>query len=208
MVYTGEVNVKRIREKYLEAILRQYIAYFDTVGGGVRSRLAFRQTPVSPSLPTISSTLNPPSQVPYSKACPKRLLLLLALFPLPLPALHSPMLVAGDSHIASQLQAVSRTSSCQKSHSTVSCLFLPSPLTHPSHRLSLKHIADGGTLAEEVISSVRTVHAFNTQKNLYDIHIRGAHVFNAKSTMCSGTCMGPMFFIVYSAYALGMVPYG
>jgi ATP-binding cassette, subfamily B (MDR/TAP), member 1 len=32
--YTGEVNAKRIREKYLKAILRQEIAYFDKVGAG------------------------------------------------------------------------------------------------------------------------------------------------------------------------------
>ena len=33
-VYTGETNAKRIREKYLKAILRQEIAYFDKVGAG------------------------------------------------------------------------------------------------------------------------------------------------------------------------------
>ena len=33
-IYTGEVNTKRIREKYLEATLRQEIAYFDKVGPG------------------------------------------------------------------------------------------------------------------------------------------------------------------------------
>lgn len=33
-VYTGEVNTKRIREQYFQAILRQEIAYFDTVGAG------------------------------------------------------------------------------------------------------------------------------------------------------------------------------
>ena len=33
-VYTGEANAKRIREKYLQAVLRQDIAYFDTVGAG------------------------------------------------------------------------------------------------------------------------------------------------------------------------------
>jgi len=33
-VYTGEVNTKRIREKYLQAVLRQDIAYFDKVGAG------------------------------------------------------------------------------------------------------------------------------------------------------------------------------
>lgn len=33
-VYTGEVNAKRIRERYLQAVLRQDIAYFDNVGAG------------------------------------------------------------------------------------------------------------------------------------------------------------------------------
>ena len=33
-VYTGEINAKRTREKYLEAVLRQDIAYFDNVGAG------------------------------------------------------------------------------------------------------------------------------------------------------------------------------
>jgi ATP-binding cassette subfamily B (MDR/TAP) protein 1 len=33
-VYTGEVNSKRIRERYLQAVLRQDIAYFDNVGAG------------------------------------------------------------------------------------------------------------------------------------------------------------------------------
>jgi len=33
-VYTAEVNAKRIREKYLRAVLRQDIAFFDKVGAG------------------------------------------------------------------------------------------------------------------------------------------------------------------------------
>jgi len=33
-VYTGEVSAKRIREKYLKAVLRQDIAFFDNVGPG------------------------------------------------------------------------------------------------------------------------------------------------------------------------------
>lgn len=32
--YTGEINAKRIRERYLQAILRQDIAFFDHVGAG------------------------------------------------------------------------------------------------------------------------------------------------------------------------------
>ena len=33
-VYTAEINAKRVRELYLQAVLRQDIAYFDTVGAG------------------------------------------------------------------------------------------------------------------------------------------------------------------------------
>jgi ATP-binding cassette, subfamily B (MDR/TAP), member 1 len=33
-VYTAEVTAKRIRERYLKAILRQDIAFFDKVGAG------------------------------------------------------------------------------------------------------------------------------------------------------------------------------
>lgn len=33
-VYTGEINAKRIRERYLKAVLRQDIAWFDNTGAG------------------------------------------------------------------------------------------------------------------------------------------------------------------------------
>ena len=33
-VYTSEINAKRIREHYLQAVLRQDIAFFDHVGAG------------------------------------------------------------------------------------------------------------------------------------------------------------------------------
>lgn len=33
-VYTGEVNAKRVRERYLKAVLRQDIQFFDNVGAG------------------------------------------------------------------------------------------------------------------------------------------------------------------------------
>jgi len=33
-VYTGEIGARRVRERYLQAILRQDVAYFDKVGAG------------------------------------------------------------------------------------------------------------------------------------------------------------------------------
>ena len=32
--YTGEINAKRIRERYLQAVLRQDVTFFDNVGAG------------------------------------------------------------------------------------------------------------------------------------------------------------------------------
>lgn len=81
----------------------------------------------------------------------------------------------------------------------------PSP-PHPSHRLALKHVAEGGTLAEEVISSIRTAHAFGTQKvlsGLYDVYVNEAGRINAKSAIFHGIGLGVFFFVIYSAYGLG-----
>lgn len=33
-IYTGEATTRRIRESYLRAVLRQNVAYFDTIGAG------------------------------------------------------------------------------------------------------------------------------------------------------------------------------
>ena len=47
-VVTGELNAKRVREKYLEATLRQDVAYFDNVGAGevaTRIQTDTRKTP-------------------------------------------------------------------------------------------------------------------------------------------------------------------
>lgn len=58
--YTGEVNAKRIREKYLQAVLRQDIAYFDTLGPGeVTTRI---QTDTRMSLSSVLSRLLTPSR--------------------------------------------------------------------------------------------------------------------------------------------------
>lgn len=73
-VYTGEVNAKRIREKYLQAILRQDIAYFDSVGAGEVATRIQTDTRMSLSalLPPLLSLTLPFPQISYSKACPKK----------------------------------------------------------------------------------------------------------------------------------------
>ncbi|KAJ7175926.1 P-loop containing nucleoside triphosphate hydrolase protein [Mycena filopes] len=72
-------------------------------------------------------------------------------------------------------------------------------------QLSLKHVAEGGSLAEEVISTVRTAQAFGTQKvlaDLYDSHIEHTERADLKAAVWHGGGLSVFFFIIYNAYAL------
>lgn len=72
-------------------------------------------------------------------------------------------------------------------------------------RISLKHVAEGGSVAEEVISTIRTAQAFGTQKilaELYDSHIEQSHVVDVKAAVVHGCGLSVFFFVIYSAYAL------
>ncbi|KAF8833253.1 hypothetical protein BDN67DRAFT_1017770 [Paxillus ammoniavirescens] len=144
-VYTGEVNSKRIREKYIQAVLRQDIAYFDNVGAGeVATRI---QT---------------------------------------------------DTHLVQQ--GISEKVA-------LAINFICAFLTGFILALALKHVAEGGTLAEEVISTVRTAHAFGTQKTLsglYDVHVTAARTDDAKGALVHGGGLGIFLFVVYAAYALAV----
>ncbi|TRM64132.1 ste6-like protein [Schizophyllum amplum] len=71
--------------------------------------------------------------------------------------------------------------------------------------LSLKYVAEGGTVAEEVISTVRTAQAFGTQKilsGLYDVHNYRAEEVDLKAAIAHGCGLSVFFFVIYSAYAL------
>lgn len=68
-------------------------------------------------------------------------------------------------------------------------------------QLSLQSIASGGTLAEEVISTVRTAQAFGTQNtlaNLYDRHVEVAHNSDMMIAIIHGVGLGIFFFIIYA----------
>jgi hypothetical protein len=72
---------------------------------------------------------------------------------------------------------------------------------------SLKHVADGGTIAEEVISTVRTAQAFGTQHTLarkYDNHIAQARITDIRTALYNGMGLGTLFFVIYASYALSI----
>lgn len=73
-------------------------------------------------------------------------------------------------------------------------------------RISLKYVAEGGSIAEEAISTIRTAHAFGTQaifEALYGSKIFKSLKVEMKATLANGAGMGIFYFVIYSAYALG-----
>jgi ATP-binding cassette subfamily B (MDR/TAP) protein 1 len=72
-------------------------------------------------------------------------------------------------------------------------------------RLSLKHVAEAGNLAEEVISTIRTAQAFGTQKIMsrkYDKNVDVTRVVETKGSIWQGVGLGCLFFVTYAGYAL------
>ena len=66
-------------------------------------------------------------------------------------------------------------------------------------------IAEGGSLAEETISSIRTAHAFGTQKklaSLYDVPNRRALSYGKRAVIFTAFSLATFFLIIYASYAL------
>ncbi|TCD61612.1 GTPase-activating protein [Steccherinum ochraceum] len=176
-VYTGEVNAKRIREKYLQAVLRQDIAFFDNVGAGeVATRI---QTDTHLVQQGISEKV--------------------ALVVNFLAAFVTGFVLA---YIRSWRLALALSS-------ILPCIAITGGIMNKMisalMQQSLKHVADGGSLAEEVISTVRTAQAFGTQTvlaDLYDGHTSKAYIADMKAAAWHGGSMAVFFFVIYSAYAL------
>ncbi|THH26451.1 hypothetical protein EUX98_g7736 [Antrodiella citrinella] len=176
-VYTGEVGAKRLRERYLEAVLRQDIAFFDTVGAGeVTTRI---QTDTHLVQQGISEKV--------------------ALVVTFAAAFLTGFLIG---YIRSWRLALALTS-------IMPCIVITGRLMNRFAGVymqqSLKHGADSGTLAEEVISTVRTAKAFGTQtilSDLYDTHIYKARTADLKSAAWHGAGLAVFFFVIYAAYGL------
>ncbi|CAG8582956.1 8057_t:CDS:2, partial [Cetraspora pellucida] len=70
---------------------------------------------------------------------------------------------------------------------------------------SLNHYSDAGTIAEEAISTIRTVVAFGSQKKLstiYDSHLKSAKKEGVKRSLLDGLFLGVTSMTTYAIYAL------
>ncbi|KAG2073837.1 P-loop containing nucleoside triphosphate hydrolase protein [Suillus decipiens] len=176
-VYTSEANGKRIRERYLQAILRQEIAYFDDVGAGevatrIQTDTHLVQMGMSEKV-TVSVTCISSFVVGFIVAFARSWRLTLAL-----------------SSIAVCIMIIGAVMKSLLSKYT---------------QLSLEHVAEAGSLAEEVISTIRTAQAFGIQKilsGIYDKNVDVTRVVDTKTSIWQGVGIGCLFFVVYAGYAL------
>ncbi|KAL1744419.1 ste6-like protein [Schizophyllum fasciatum] len=176
-VYTGEVNAKRLRESYLKATLRQDIAYFDNVGAG-----------------EIATRIQTDTHL-VQQGTSEKVALVISF----LAAFVTGFVLA---YVRSWRLALALSS-------IIPCIAVTGGVMNKFvskyMQLSLKHVAEGGSVAEEVISTVRTAQAFGTQKILsaiYDVHSNHAEVVDLKAAIAHGAGLSVFFFVIYSSYAL------
>jgi ATP-binding cassette subfamily B (MDR/TAP) protein 1 len=176
-IRTAEVAAKRIRENYLRSILRQDVAFFDNVGAGE----------VATRIQTDTHLV----QQGVSEKVPMALSFVATFFT------GFILAFARSWKLSLALSSI------------VPCIAIVGGLMNVfASKLKLAqltHVAEGGSLAEEVISTIRTAQAFGTQKKLakmYDKHIEENHGIDSTIALVNGAAGGAMFFIVYSAYGL------
>ncbi|RHZ85023.1 hypothetical protein Glove_73g31 [Diversispora epigaea] len=177
-VYTGERISRKIREKYLSAILRQNIAYFDKIGAGeVTAR-------ITSDTNLIQDGISEKFAMAFQYLC---------------------------QFIISFVVAFAKN---WKMTFVICCLIplvgITNGIVNKISAVFMKRTSDfysrSSRIAEEAISTIRTVTAFGTQKklsNLYDYHLKDAKVEGRKKSIASGAGVGFTFFFIYSVYSLG-----
>ncbi|KAJ8098949.1 P-loop containing nucleoside triphosphate hydrolase protein [Lipomyces tetrasporus] len=174
----GEVLTSRIRKAYLSAILRQNIAYFDTVGSGevishMTADMVLIQDSISEKIAlSLSgiSTFIAAFVVGFVKSWKLTLIMMSIVITM---LLVLPLLTRIVARYA---------------------------------KLTMLGYAGSGKVAEEVLSCVRTVQAFGMQERLaeeYDQHLAVTEKWGCRQGAAMALITGTVYFIMYSNYALG-----
>lgn len=177
-IYTGEHATQKIREHYLESILRQNIGYFDKLGAGeVTTRITADTNLIQDGISekvgltlTAVSTFVTAFIIAYVKYWK-------------LALICSSTIVALVLTMGGGSQFIIKYS-----------------------KMSLESYGAGGTVAEEVISSIRNATAFGTQDKLakqYESHLAEAEKWGTKNQVILGFMVGTMFGLMFSNYGLG-----
>ncbi|KAF7978444.1 hypothetical protein HWV62_632 [Athelia sp. TMB] len=176
-VYTGEVGSKRLREAYLRAVLRQDIGFFDGVGAG-----------------EVATRIQTDTHLVQMGTSEK-----VALCVNFLAAFATGFILA---YVRNWRLALALSS-------ILPCIGITGAVMNKAvsgyMALSLRHVSAGGTVAEEVIGTIRTAQAFGSQRTLatlYEGHVDAARRVDSKAAVWQGGGLAVFFFVIYSAYAL------
>lgn len=176
-IYTGEHITQKIREQYLAAILRQNIAFFDKLGAG-----------------EITTRITADTNLVQDGISEKIALTLTAL------ATFVTAFVIGFVKSWKLTLILSSTV-----FAIVATMGGGSSFIIKFNKQSLESYAVGGTVVEEVISSIRNATAFNTQDKLarqYDKHLTEAEKWGLKLKVALAAMIAAMMAIVYLNYGL------
>jgi ATP-binding cassette subfamily B (MDR/TAP) protein 1 len=164
-LYTGEHISGKIREHFLQAILSQNIAFFDQLGAGeITTRITSDTNSVQDG---ISEKIG-----------------------LTLTAIATFVTAFVVSFIKYWRLTLILTSTVVAIVVTMGAM---SGFIVKFNKASLASYAEGGTVAEEVISSVRNAKAFNTEEKLarqYDTHLAVAEGWGFKMKAATGSMIG------------------
>lgn len=176
-IYTGEHVAQKIRQHYLGAILRQNIAFFDKLGAGeITTRITADTNLIQEGISEkIALTLS-------------ALATFFAAFVVAFIKSWKLTLILSATVFA--------ISFIMGGGSTFIIKF---------NKQSLQAYGEGGTVAEEVISSIRNTAAFNTEDKLakqYDAHLAVAEKWGFKLKFALAMMIAAMMSIVYLNYGL------
>ena len=176
-IYTGEHIAGKIREQYLAAILRQNIAFFDKLGAG-----------------EITTRITADTNLVQDGISEKIALTLTAM-----STFVTAFVIAFIKYWKLTLILSSTV------FAIVFVMGAGSTFIIRYNKQSLESYALGGTVAEEVISSIRNATAFNTQDKLarqYDTHLKEAEKWGLKLKISLAVMISAMMGIIYFNYGL------
>jgi ATP-binding cassette subfamily B (MDR/TAP) protein 1 len=176
-IYTGEHISGKIRSHYLEACMRQNIGFFDKLGSGeVTTRITADTNLVQDGISgKVALTLNATATFITAFVIGFIKSWKLTLILTSTVAAITTIMGGGSSFIVRY------------------------------SKQSIQSYALGGSVAEEVISSIRNATAFGTQDKLarqYDKHLAEAEKYGYKTKFCLAIMVGGMFLIIYLNYGL------
>ena len=176
-IYTGEHITSKIREQYLAAILRQNIAFFDKLGAG-----------------EITTRITADTNLVQDGISEKIALTLTA------------MATFVTAFVIAFIKSWKLTLILSATVFTlVSIMGGGSTFIIKYNKQSLESYALGGSVAEEVISSIRNATAFGTQDKLarqYDKHLTEAEVWGKKLKTVLAVMISGMMGVIYLNYGL------